>query len=206
MWYSPMKAPGPIWVDERNPIYRRGILACLEAEGYAIAGESAWLQPAPDLSGSSVLIFDVDAAGTSGVHALARGGEVRLVGLLRQVSPERVADVAQAGLAGVLSLRGLTPARLLSCMAALADRGGPQPSRKPANAPAPNRNGHHRGLTQREFDVLCLLADGDSTRDIAVRLSYSERTVKNIVHDLLLKLNGRTRAHAVALAARRGVI
>ncbi len=50
------------------------------------------------------------------------------------------------------------------------------------------------------------LADGDSTRDIALRLSYSERTVKNIVRDLLVKLNGRTRAHAVALASRQGLI
>jgi DNA-binding CsgD family transcriptional regulator len=51
-----------------------------------------------------------------------------------------------------------------------------------------------------------MLADGEGTREIAVRLNYSERTVKNIVHDLLIKLNCKTRAHAVALAARRGVI
>ena len=51
-----------------------------------------------------------------------------------------------------------------------------------------------------------MLADGESTRGIAQRLSYSERTVKNIVHDLLAKLNCKTRAHAVALAARQGVI
>ena len=51
-----------------------------------------------------------------------------------------------------------------------------------------------------------MLADGESTRGIAERLSYSERTVKNIVRDLLVKLNCKTRAHAVALAVRQGVI
>ena len=51
-----------------------------------------------------------------------------------------------------------------------------------------------------------MLADGESTRGIAQRLNYSERTVKNIVHDLLAKMGCRTRAHAVALAARQGVI
>ena len=54
--------------------------------------------------------------------------------------------------------------------------------------------------------MLRLLAEGASTRDIAERMNYSERTVKNIVHGLLVKLRGRTRAQAVAVAARRGVI
>ena len=62
------------------------------------------------------------------------------------------------------------------------------------------------GLTDREYAVLQMLADGQNTREIAERLSYSKRTVKNIVRDLLVKLNGRTRAHAVALAAQQGVI
>ena len=42
-------------------------------------------------------------------------------------------------------------------------------------------------LTDREFDVLRMLADGEGTRGIAQRLNYSERTVKNIVHDVLAK-------------------
>ena len=54
--------------------------------------------------------------------------------------------------------------------------------------------------------MLALLAEGSDTKEIAGRLSYSERTVKNIVHDLLVKMNCRTRAHAVALATRQGVI
>jgi len=42
--------------------------------------------------------------------------------------------------------------------------------------------------------VLRMLADGETTRGIAERLNYSERTVKNIVRDLLSKLNCKTRA------------
>lgn len=66
--------------------------------------------------------------------------------------------------------------------------------------------GVEQTLTDREFDVLRLLADGSTTREIAEDLSYSERTIKNIVHSVLQKLNCRTRAHAVALAARHGVV
>jgi DNA-binding NarL/FixJ family response regulator len=62
------------------------------------------------------------------------------------------------------------------------------------------------GLNSRERSVLRLLADGMDTRGIAADLCFSERTVKNVVHDLLTKLNCRTRAQAVALATREGVI
>ena len=61
-------------------------------------------------------------------------------------------------------------------------------------------------LTDRERAVLRLLAEGSDTLEMAHELSFSERTVKNIVHDVLMKLNCRTRAHAVALATRSGAI
>jgi DNA-binding NarL/FixJ family response regulator len=54
--------------------------------------------------------------------------------------------------------------------------------------------------------VLRLLAEGHDTRRIAMDLRYSERTVKNVVHDVLTKLNCRTRAQAVGVATRTGVI
>ena len=61
-------------------------------------------------------------------------------------------------------------------------------------------------LSDREREVLKWLAEGSDTREIASGLCFSERTVKNVVHDILMKLNCRTRAHAVALATRSGVI
>jgi DNA-binding NarL/FixJ family response regulator len=108
-----------------------------------------------------------------------------------------------------LPLRSLTPSRLLSSIQALAESAGsPDASpREPAGNPVAGADETaDRDLTGREVHVLRLLADGGSTRDIAQRMSYSERTVKNIVHDVLGKLNGRTRAHAVAVASRRGII
>jgi DNA-binding NarL/FixJ family response regulator len=61
-------------------------------------------------------------------------------------------------------------------------------------------------LAPRERDVLRLLAEGLDTAAIAERLSYSERTVKNIVQAVLSRLSLRNRAHAVAYAMRVGVI
>ncbi|WP_035795275.1 response regulator transcription factor [Kitasatospora mediocidica] len=62
------------------------------------------------------------------------------------------------------------------------------------------------GLSDREVEVLRLLAEGLSTKHIAAKLSYSERTVKSIVHDVVTRLNLRNRTHAVVYALRTGVI
>ena len=111
----------------------------------------------------------------------------------------------------VLHRGSLTVSQLLGTIRSAASRlqpragrsaAAPRPLLPAAALPAPPAP----QLSKREHEVLRLLADGESTRGIAERLNYSERTVKNIVHDLLVKLDCRTRAHAVALAARRGVI
>lgn len=61
-------------------------------------------------------------------------------------------------------------------------------------------------LSARERDLLRLLAEGLDTAEIAVKLAYSERTIKNIVHGLLNRLELRNRTHAVAYAVRVGVV
>jgi DNA-binding NarL/FixJ family response regulator len=70
---------------------------------------------------------------------------------------------------------------------------------------APNGLTAH-GLQYREVEVLRLLADGLETAEIAARLNYSERTVKNIIHGLLTRLRLRNRSHAVAYALRNGAL
>jgi DNA-binding NarL/FixJ family response regulator len=62
------------------------------------------------------------------------------------------------------------------------------------------------GLGARERDVLRLLAEGMGTDEIATELSYSERTVKYVLHGLMARYNLNTRAHAVAYAMRAGVV
>ena len=62
------------------------------------------------------------------------------------------------------------------------------------------------GLTDREIDVLRLLADGCDTTEVATTLHYSERTVKNVVQDITRRHNLRNRTHAVAYALRQGLI
>jgi DNA-binding NarL/FixJ family response regulator len=62
------------------------------------------------------------------------------------------------------------------------------------------------GCTDRETEVLRLLAAGLSTSEIARQLSYSQRTIKSIVHDVTNRFQLRNRSHAVAFAVREGLI
>ena len=62
------------------------------------------------------------------------------------------------------------------------------------------------GLTDREANVLRLVADGYDTAEIADRLAWSERTVKNVIHDITTRHQLRNRSHAVAYAVRAGLI
>lgn len=72
--------------------------------------------------------------------------------------------------------------------------------------PDGRRSGAAAGLTERERDVLALLAAGLPNRAIGSRLGISEQTVKTYVAAILDKLHAATRAEAVAIGARRGLI
>lgn len=62
------------------------------------------------------------------------------------------------------------------------------------------------GMAEREVRILRLVADGMDTREIARELSYSERTVKNVLHDVTTRFHLRNRSQAVAYAVREGLI
>ena len=61
-------------------------------------------------------------------------------------------------------------------------------------------------LTERERDVLVLLADGLTTAQVASALSVSEHTVRSRVRTTLGKLDARNREHAIAIAFREGML
>jgi len=84
--------------------------------------------------------------------------------------------------------------------------------RRAESAPAavipfqPPREALEQEPTMREIEVLQLISDGLVNREIGQRLFLSEETVKSHVRHLLAKLQARSRAHAVAVGFRRGLI
>jgi DNA-binding NarL/FixJ family response regulator len=157
-----------------------------------------------------LVLVNVDVAGIQQRGTGAGGCQVRLLRPAGTPAAQRAQDSHRGQVTAVVILRDAAPSRVASCVrAAVQDQGSISRERLSALLPPGEGKRSDRSdpqLTNRECDVLRMLADGESTRGIAQRLSYSERTVKNIVRDLLVKLNGKTRAHAVALAARQGVI
>jgi DNA-binding NarL/FixJ family response regulator len=136
------------------------------------------------------------------------------------VSDERwVMDLfgaAQLGLAAVVPRKEVTADRLTKTILTVQQGGAELPSatlgkllaqigRLQREVLGPRGLNVH-GFDNREVDVLRLLGEGFGTREIADKLSYSERTVKNILHALIARLHVRNRVQAVAFAIRVGAI
>src|SRR5437899_4068387 len=60
--------------------------------------------------------------------------------------------------------------------------------------------------SQREMELLTLMADGLTDVEIAEKLSISAKTMRSRLHALRMKMQARTRTHAVAIAFRRGLL
>jgi DNA-binding NarL/FixJ family response regulator len=197
-----------VWVDESHAIVRRGMLSCLRQENFVVGGESANLRPEPRLDRVDVLVFEAAPGALRQVRRLATD-HTRFVATVKTVDERGVRELVEGGVAAVLPHEDLTPETLGASVRAVAAGRVALPRdllpRLLALAARASQGGSG-ALSPRERDVLRLLADGLDTREIAVDLSYSERTVKNVVHDVLMKMHCRTRAHAVALATREGVI
>lgn len=197
-----------IWIDDEHAILRRGMAASLAAEGFAIAGESVRLRPVPTAD-AAVLLFEYTPAMLRPVLRLAETGELLLVATMQDPTVEEVCRLLEAGIRAVLPRTELTVESLVATVRAVASGSAMAPAQLLARTLAHARQsnaGPMGALNDRERAVLRLLAEGSDTLEMARELSFSERTVKNVVHDILMKLNCRTRAHAVALATRSGVI
>jgi DNA-binding NarL/FixJ family response regulator len=125
-------------------------------------------------------VYDALGAGASGF-------------LLKDVTAERLFDAVRVVAAGEALLAPTVTRRLIAEFARLRPR--------PRQATAPLR-----GLTPRETEVLCLIAEGLSNPEIAARLVVSEETVKTHVSRVLNKLSLRDRTQAVVLAYESGLV
>ena len=197
-----------VWIDDPHPIFRRGMAACLAGDGFRLAGESTNLDPTPS-EGVDVIIFDARDGHLARAAALRKDHAASLVATVRYPTDRTLADIVEAGVVAILLHHDLSPPTLIAAVRAALHGQAALPNEvllRLLDRAATGERHQGTGLTGRERRVLALLADGQDTKAIADDLCYSERTVKNIVHDLLTKMNCRNRAHAVAQAARQGVI
>jgi DNA-binding NarL/FixJ family response regulator len=201
--------PPSVWIDDSHAIVRRGMAACLQQAGFVVRGESASLAPTPVVDRLDILVFESQGTALRRAVRLAGGSPTRLVATIRAATEQQVREIVDAGVGAVLPHDSLTPETLVASLRAVVAGTVALPgdllARLLTHVMQASNLGP-AGLNPRERSVLRLLADGMDTRGIAEDLCYSERTVKNVVHDVLTKLNCRTRAQAVALATREGAI
>jgi DNA-binding NarL/FixJ family response regulator len=198
-----------IWIDDGHAIFRRGIAACLTAIDLTVVGQSALLRPPPLLNRVDLLIFEAEPNSIRMVLRFSREGSAGLLALVHDPRDVVVCELLEAGISAVLPHADLTCEALISAVRAVLSGNAVVPAPVMPGVLAHARSAGRQApgtLSEREREVLKLLADGSDTREIAIGLCFSERTVKNVVHDILMKLNCRTRAHAVAMATRAGVI
>ena len=205
-----------LFVVDPHTIYRRGLAVCLEglpeveSVGHADGVRSAWEDEA--LFAADLIIVDhampggADFVGAVGEAAGAAGRRLQLA-LRRGRRARRAPD---AGAVGVLRKDTLTTESLASAVRAAASGTGVVTSellRDLLDGLTPEYEKPVAArLTDREQQVLSLIAAGHPTREVAQQLCYSERTVKNVLHDVVTKLNARSRSQAVAHAVREGLI
>jgi len=201
--------PPTVWIDDSHAIVRRGMSACLQQADFVVRGESAVLSPEPTLADLDLLVFEYASTTLRRAVRLADGRPTRLVATVRDVTEQAVREMVDAGVSAILPHRTLTVDTLISSLRSVVAGQVALPADMLARLLLYVTQSSHlgpAGLNPRERSVLRLLADGLDTRGIAEDLRFSERTVKNVVHDVLTKLNCRTRAQAVAVATREGVI
>jgi DNA-binding NarL/FixJ family response regulator len=210
-----------VHVVDSHAIYRRGL--CAAVEGFACVDR---VREASDvheaiadtlLEQTSVAVLDRDLDDLLfGIREIRRIAGAAVIVCSGRDDDADVLEVIGAGAVGYVTKDSLTPEALEAAVRSAATGSGViEPdilgrvlrdlARVSEDVLEP-RGLSLALLSTREREVLRLVAQGHPTREVAKRLSYSERTIKNVLHDVATKLGARTRSQAVAFAVREGLI
>jgi DNA-binding NarL/FixJ family response regulator len=201
-----------VFVSACDSVSRDGIASQLRGNGIELVDERR-------LDSGVVAVIVVDEVVDETAHEirrLRRSGVDNVVVVATRMDDMGLLAAVQAGANGVLRRGDSTPQSLLQCVhAAAAGEGSLPPDmlgrllsqvgslQRQVLSP---RGLTFSGLTQRELTVLQLLSEGFTNAEVGRRIFLSERTVRNVVHELTARLNLRNRTHAVAYAVRQGLI
>ncbi len=202
-------------IGANGPAILAGMRMALEADGIAICAEITSVQElvaAVDQCAPDLCLIDVDLEGDGirgTAEVTARAPDVAVVLLVTDTGEDRFLDAMRAGAAGYV-LRSIAPTRLPKVVRAVlsGESAIPRALVVPLINQYRQRSGRRRlsvprgrgvDLTSREWEVLDLMREGLSTRQIAARLLISEVTVRRHIGSVLKKLDVQSRADALKL-------
>ncbi|MFI7434103.1 response regulator transcription factor [Micromonospora haikouensis] len=203
----------PVHLSSTDVISRAGVVSQLRPRPEVLLLDAA----EADRAEVSVIIADgIDEPALRTLRALRTRGTSALVLVVTQVDDAGLVAAVEHGVAGIVRRAEASADRLVTVIRAAAAGEGTVPPdllgrllqqvgtlQREVLGP---RGLTFSGLADREVEVLRLVADGFDTAEIAAKLSYSQRTIKNILHDVTNRLHLRNRCHAVAYALRNGLI
>ncbi|MGW1898623.1 response regulator transcription factor [Streptomyces hirsutus] len=140
--------------------------------------------------GAGPLVLVCDTVGRTGLRLALRAGAVVL----------RAADLTEESLAAAVRRAAHPHPSIPYPDLSHLLTSGPRPGDPAADG------GGRPALTARQTSVLRLMAEGHGNADIALLLRCSEHTVKNVIYEIMTRLQARNRAHAVAHAVRHGLV
>lgn len=209
-----------ILIADDHAIVRDGVKALLSlADDLEVVGEAAGGQEAIDLAVQlepDLILMDIAMPGLGGLEATLevrrRVPRARIIVLSQYGEPEYVRRFLKAGVSGYV-LKKAAGAELISAIRAVL-RGGlvldPAVARDavaesgaPASADAPDE---YETLTDREKQVLKLVAEGRSNKEVAALLNISVKTAMSHREHIMLKLHLHNRTELIRFALRHGVI
>lgn len=206
-------------VVDDHEVFRRGLVPLLEERGIKVVGEAGLaadaIRQASELS-PDVVLMDLNMPGMSGIEATARLSAaaplVRVLVLTVVADNRNVTDALLAGACGYLVKDASVDQIVEGIRAAargeslISPRIASQLVRRVREPPAVEPGLGGAELTQREFEVLEMLARGMDNPEIARALFLSQHTVKNHVSSILVKLQVENRIQAAVRAVRRGLV
>jgi DNA-binding NarL/FixJ family response regulator len=218
------EAPAPstgVFIVDDHTFFRAGLRSVLTEHGLSVVGESSTAEAALPLierRRPDIVVMDLSMPGMSGVEATraVTAGHPSIAVLVMTVSAAEpdVLDALEAGAAGYL-LKDAGPHEILSAIQAALDGDTPLSPRVAglivhrARAVGGGTEAAARtvaDLTERERDVLALLAKGLDNSEIARELYLSPTTVKRHVSAILAKLAVANRVQAAIWAVRAGLV
>ncbi len=209
-----------VLLADDEALIRHGFRIILAASAdIQVVGEASTGDEAVRLAhevGPDVVLLDIRMPGLSGIAATRRIVDelgTRVVVVTTFDHDDHIHDALRAGAIGFL-VKNSTPEQLVEAVRVAARGDGvlsPEVTRRliaevaaRPNA-APDVAQQLRELTEREAEVLGLIADGRSNSEIATALTLTEATVKTHVTRVLMKLDVRDRTQAAILAIRAGL-
>jgi DNA-binding NarL/FixJ family response regulator len=201
-----------VFVVDDHPIVRQGLVTLLEDEGdLQVVGVSDGTDSVAQRvldAATEVLLLDLEMPGQHGIDVLKQlsGSAVRVVVFTAYDDEERVLSALRAGAQGYV-LKGTASDDIVKAVRTVAAGGSFLEPRVSNKVLSQLRTPHQRtSLTPREKEVLVHIGEGLSNKEIGVRLTISERTVKFHINSLFNKLSANNRAHLVAAAIEQELL